>query len=180
MADATASGRASPIARFLGEDHRRLEALLDRATADPERFDGEAYAEFREGLLRHIGMEERILLPAAQKRRGGEPLPGADRLRLQHGAIAALLVPTPTPDVVATIRHLLAAHNPLEEGPGAIYEAAEEALGDEVGAVVERLRAAPRVPVSPFADGAKVLAATRRALERAGFDPASLPLERVE
>ncbi len=172
--------KEGPVARFLGEDHRRLEALLDRATADPERLDADAYAAFREGLLRHIGMEERILLPEAQARRGGEPLPGADLLRLQHGAIAALLVPTPTPDVVATLRAVLAAHNPLEEGPGAIYEAAEEVLGDEVEAVLERLRAAPPVPVAPHVDGPKVLAATRRALERAGFDPAALPLEREE
>jgi hypothetical protein len=41
-------------------------------------------------------MEEKVLLPAAQKARGGEPLQIAAKLRLDHGALAALLVPTPT------------------------------------------------------------------------------------
>jgi hypothetical protein len=79
-----------PIARYLADDHARLEALLTRGATDPA-----AYADFRRGLLRHIGMEEEeILLPAAQRTRGGEPLPAAARLRLDHGALAAL-VPTP-------------------------------------------------------------------------------------
>jgi hypothetical protein len=37
-------------------------------------------------------MEEKVLLPFAQKKRGGEPLPIAAKLRLDHGALAALLV----------------------------------------------------------------------------------------
>ena len=89
------------IHRFLTDDHRRLDALLERAVADVQRFDHAAYAAFRGGLLRHIGLEEKILLPEAQRLRGGEPLAVAATLRLQHGAIAALLVPTPTP----LIRH---------------------------------------------------------------------------
>ena len=43
------------LARFLLDDHRRLEALLDRAATDPA-----AYEAFREGLLRHIAMEEKV------------------------------------------------------------------------------------------------------------------------
>src|SRR5262245_30922604 len=74
----------------------RLDALLERAMSDPENIDDSAYAQFRAGLLKHIGMEEKVLLPAAQKLRGGEPLPVAPRLRLDHGALAALLVPSPT------------------------------------------------------------------------------------
>jgi hypothetical protein len=53
-----------PVASFLAGDHVRLDALLRRATA-PRAIDEAAYAEFRAGLLRHIGMEEKILLPAA-------------------------------------------------------------------------------------------------------------------
>src|SRR5262245_30995230 len=74
------------IARLLGDDHARLAGLLARAAADPA-----AYAAFRRGLLRHIAMEEKILLPTAQRARGGKPLPLAGRLRLDHGALAALL-----------------------------------------------------------------------------------------
>ena len=50
-----------PIAGYLADDHARLDALLTRGTTDPA-----AYADFRRGLLRHIGMEEKILLPVAQ------------------------------------------------------------------------------------------------------------------
>lgn len=158
-----------PIARYLTDDHRRLDALLEQATADPRQLDAEAYAAFRAGLLRHIGMEEKILLPAAQAPRGGEPLPVASTLRLQHGAIAALLVPTPTPDVIATLRAVLAAHNPLEEGPQGLYDTCEALAGDEAEALAARLRAAAEVPVARHVDGPNVENALRRALARAGF-----------
>jgi hypothetical protein len=79
------------VARFLADDHERLDALLRSAVAQPGTIGQAAYAEFRAGLLKHIGMEEKILLPAAQRARGGEPLPIAAKLRLDHGALAALL-----------------------------------------------------------------------------------------
>lgn len=162
-----------PIHRLLTDDHRRLEALLDRAAADPRRIDAGAYAEFRSGLLRHIGIEEKILLPAAQRRRGGEPLPIAATLRLQHGGLAALLVPTPTARVVTTLRAIHAVHDPLEEDPGALYETCERLAADELPALVERMRAAPAVPVSQHVDGPKVWGALERALARAGFSLAA-------
>ena len=171
---------AGSIHRLLADDHRRLDALLERATADPERIDRAAYAEFRARLLKHIGMEEKILLPAAQRRRGGEPLPVAAALRLQHGAIAALLVPTPTVDIIATLRVVLSAHNPLEEDPHGLYETCEKIAGNEVDALLANLRAAPEVPVASHVDGPKVLGAARRALARAGFDVEALPLIRHE
>jgi len=52
---------AGKISQFLCADHARLDDVLRRATADVTRIDHTAYAEFREGLLRHIGMEEKIL-----------------------------------------------------------------------------------------------------------------------
>src|SRR5215831_15391307 len=93
----TARGHTpGPISRLLMADHERLDALLGRAFATPDAIDHQAYAAFRKGLLRHIGMEEKILLPATQRARGGEPLHAAARLRLDHGALAALFVPSPT------------------------------------------------------------------------------------
>ena len=103
------------ISRLLAENHARLDALLARATARAGEIDQTAYAEFRAGLLKHIGMEEKMLLPAAQRARGGEPLPVAAKLRLDHGALAALLVPAPTPAIIATLRRILGAHNAVEE-----------------------------------------------------------------
>ena len=159
-----------PVARFLADDHRRLDALLQRAVAEPGPVGRAAYAEFRAGLLKHIGMEEKILLPGAQRARGGEPLPIAAKLRLDHGALAALLVPSPTPAIIAAIRAVLTAHNAVEEESGGVYEVCEQLAGAAADELLTRLRAAPEVPVHPHVDGARILDAARRALMRAGFD----------
>ncbi|HEY7217848.1 MAG TPA: hemerythrin domain-containing protein [Candidatus Binatia bacterium] len=161
---------AGKIHRSLADDHRRLDALLDRALSDPENIDASAYAQFRAGLLKHIGMEEKILLPAAQKRRGGEPLAVAPRLRLDHGALAALLAPPPTASVVAAIRAILAIHNPIEEDPGGMYDQCEKIVGPEVDQILRRLQNYSEVKVLPHVDSPFVIDAARRALSRAGYD----------
>lgn len=153
-----------PIARYLADDHARLDALLTCGASDPA-----AYADFRRGLLRHIGMEEKILLPAAQRARGGEPLPAAARLRLDHGALAALLVPTSTPAIRAALRGILEQHNALEEGPDGIYAACERLAGADAAALLGSLRTFPEVPVNPHVDSDLVERAMRRALARAGY-----------
>lgn len=107
---------------MLAADHARLDELLSRAVADPARIDPAAYDAFRRGLLKHIAMEEKILLPAAQRLGGNHPLAVAARLRLEHGAIAALLVPTATPAIVAALKTILSTHNALEEGAGGLYQ----------------------------------------------------------
>ncbi len=159
---------STTIGGFLSDDHARLDALLERAIANPERIDREAYNQFRCGLLKHIGMEEKILLPAAQRLRR-EPLELAARLRLDHGALAALLVPTPTAAILRALRTILEGHNRLEEGVGGVYDICERIAGDAAGDLLARLRAAPEVPVAPHVDGPKVMAAARRALARAGY-----------
>ncbi len=159
-----------PIGRMLAADHARLDALLNRAAADPERIDPVPYGEFRRALLKHIAMEEKILLPAAQRLNGNQALAAAARIRLDHGAIAALLVPTPTPRIVAALRAILNAHNQLEECRGGVYEDCDRLAAAESDRIVAQLRSAPEVPAAPFNDGPKVLPAARRALARAGYD----------
>jgi hypothetical protein len=102
---------SGPLTNVLAGDHTRLDGLLQRAMTAEGAVDHAAYAEFRAGLLRHISLEEKILLPAAQRWQGGDPLPMAAKLRLDHGALAALLVPTPTPAIIVAIRTVLVAHN---------------------------------------------------------------------
>ena len=166
VATHSASG---PVARFLAADHARLDALLRRATSQRGHIDGGAYAEFRSGLLKHIGMEEKMLLPAAQRARGGAPLPIAARLRLDHGALAALLVPTPTLAIIAALQRILTAHNAVEEAPDGVYAVCEQLVGDDAEALLTQLRAAPEVPVHAHVDGPRIMDATRRALARAGY-----------
>lgn len=158
------------VTEILEADHRRLEALLDRAGGEDGAIDLPSYAEFRRGLLRHIGMEEKILVPAAREARGGEPLAVAETLRLQHGAIAALLVPSPRPAILRALRDILRRHNTLEEGPGALYETCDRILGERLTGITARLTAAPAVPVAKHVDGPLVEQALRRALARAGFE----------
>jgi hypothetical protein len=159
-----------PLFCFLAGDHARLDGLLRRAMTAASTIDRAAYAEFRAGLLRHISLEEKILLPAAQRWQGGDPLPLAAKLRLDHGALAALLVPSPTPAILAAICTVLTAHNTLEEGPGGVYERCEQLAGAEADALLAQLHAASEVPVAPYSDGPQVMSVVRRALERAGYD----------
>jgi hypothetical protein len=161
---------SGPLTNFLAGDHTRLDGLLRRAMTEASTIDRAAYTEFRAGLLTHISLEEKILLPAAQRWQGGDPLPMAATLRLDHGALAALLVPTPTPTIIAAIRTVLVAHNALEEGPGGVYERCEQLAGAEADVLLSQLHAASEVPVAPYSDGPQVMSVVRRALARAGYD----------
>jgi len=144
---------SDPIETFLTADHARLDNLLARAVRDDGTIDADVYAEFRQGLLRHIAMEEKTLLPYAKAKRHGEALPIANALRRDHGEIAALLVPSPTPALCAQLRAVLARHNPLEEGADGLYAICDHLAGAEAAEVVERLEAQPKVPMAPHYDG---------------------------
>jgi len=157
------------LGELLQADHARLEELLRRSDAAPV-IDGESYRVFRGGLLRHIAMEEKVLLPEARRRRGGEPLNVAKQLRADHAALAALLVPTPTPEIIATIRRVLVEHNPLEEGPGGVYDVCERLAGAELDALVVRVERTPEVPLAPHFDGPRAHASIQSLLKaRAAF-----------
>lgn len=149
---------SGPIARFLSEDHDRLEALLSEATADPDRIEPVAYETFRASLLRHIGIEEKILATAF--RTSGPPDPEFEALarvlRIDHGAIASLLVPSPTHALVREIRSILRPHNGLEEGETGFYAQCDARLAGQAEELVARMRAYPPVPTVAHNDGPRV------------------------
>jgi hypothetical protein len=159
-----------PLHRYLSDDHDRLDRLLDRTVAVPGMITMEAYADFRKGLLRHIAMEEKIVLPAIAQLQGGRQADVAERLRLDHGALVALLVPPPSSSIILTIRSILAVHNALEEHEGGMYQLFERLAGQESGKFLAQLIAAPEVPVVPHNDRPGVLEATQRAVARAGYE----------
>ena len=144
-----------PIATYMREDHARLEALRNAGN----------WWEFRGGLLRHIGLEEKILLPDARRRRGGVPLPAAARLREEHGMLAILFVPAPTPLLRQAIESILLPHNLLEEAPDGIYAECDALAAEEAPGIVERLRLAPEVPQRAYQDDAIVRSQVARTLE---------------
>lgn len=154
------------LSRYLERDHVRIEALLDEAVRDPERFDHRAFETARARLLRHIGIEEKILLPDAARRRGGVPLPVARRLRRDHGAIASLLVPTPDHALVRELQSILVAHDPLEEGPTGLYATCEALAGDEAAELLRRAEAFPEVPLAKHYDGPRAPRTAQEALAR--------------
>jgi hypothetical protein len=110
-----------------------------------------------------------ILLPAARRLGGGETLPIAVTLRGHQRALGALLVPTPTPAIIAAIRTMLVTHNTLEEGPGELYACCEQLTGPEAQVLLAQLETAPEVPVAPYADDPHVMDTVHRALARAAF-----------
>ncbi len=140
----------------LSRDHERLDALLRQSDADPATIDREAFAAFRTGLMRHIAMEEKVLLPEARRLRGGDPLPIARQLKADHAALASLLVPSPTHALVATIRGVLVEHNPLEEGEHGMYAACETLIAGEAARVLAALEAVPPVRASEHVDEARI------------------------
>ncbi len=137
------------IAEYLEADHERLHALLDAARA--EGIPREPYDAFRRGLLRHIGIEEKLLFPEARK--AGATIPHDARLRKDHGRLTALLVPTPTEAILAEIAGILAAHDPLEDGPHGVYAACEHAIGQGVGTLAAKMAQFPEPPLRPNYDG---------------------------
>ncbi len=154
---------------FFEQDHRRLEELFAKATSDPANFDMQAYAEFRKGILRHIAMEEKFVIPAILAARGGAPLHIARQLRFEHGAIAALLVPPPGKGVIETLKKVLAHHHQLEEGTGGLYESCERYAAAEASKVLEKSEGLPEVPVLPHNPSPVAYEAAIRTLARAGY-----------
>lgn len=155
---------------FFTEDHRRLESIFKKATKEKNNVDLEEYHKFRVALLTHIKMEEKILFAAAQRANGGQPLPLQAKLRLDHGALTSLLVCFPSPEVINVIDHIMEEHDVLEEEQGGMYETCENLTRQEIGQLLEELKAVTPVPVHPFNEAAYALDVAKRSVQRAGFD----------
>jgi hypothetical protein len=145
-----------PIRNFLAADHDRLDALLSAAVTPTGTVDLASYEEFRAGLLRHIGIEEKVLFPASKRANGGTPHPMIARLHREHGALALLLVPTPTVEIILEVRSILEGHNEMEEGAGGVYESCDRLLGADLEDVLAQLKAYPPVKLAPHFDGPEV------------------------
>ncbi len=161
---------AGPLYRFLAYDNVALGALPQLSFGCRARIYHAAFGVFRAGLLKHIGIEEKILLPAVRRLCCGKPVPIASRLQLEHDALAALLVPTPTRMIVAALRGIFSGHRAIEEQPGGFYDMCEWLAGPEADTLLARLRTAPEVVAPPYCDSSKTIGAMHRALARAGYN----------
>jgi hypothetical protein len=157
----------SEISDWLTEDHREIERLLRRAVSEAS-FCPEPFEAMRARLLRHIAIEEKVLLRAARDARGGVPLERAERLRREHGAIAALLVPTPDAALARELESLLGPHETLEEGSGGVYAECDALLADRAHELAAAARRYPAVPMAKHYDGPEVVRTRADALVLAG------------
>ena len=155
------------IAAYLAADHARLGELLARATA--HGVDPEAFRAFRGGLLRHIGIEEKLLFRALERQRGA-PHPQAARLHRDHSAIASLLVPTPTPAIVAALGAVLGPHDEAEEAPDGVYAAADALPAAAAAELLARMQAARDPPQSAYNDGPAAFRQIAHTMAAAGID----------
>jgi len=156
-----------PIHDLLRRDHARLAGLLEAACRGGA-VDVPSFEPFRGGLLRHIGMEEKMLLPALKVVCGPDLEPFAKQMKLDHSALAALLVPTPTPAIVGRLKSLLDVHNEMEEGEGGVYELCERLDAATRDALLEKLRGAREVKLAPYQDGERAVASIERSLRATG------------
>lgn len=163
-----------PLYDFFTNDHRRLDGLLGEAIVNPDEIDMEYYHPFRTGLLTHIKMEEKILFPAAQKANGGVALPITAKLRLDHGALTALMTLPPTADVIKVLMYILDKHDLAEEEPGGMYDICEALTQNETEAILEQLAKTTEVPVLAPNPAPIVFEASKRAVARAGYDFSAL------
>jgi hemerythrin superfamily protein len=156
---------AAALHDLLSRDHERLDALLTDCLQPDGTIDMEPYGEFRRGLLRHIGIEEKILFPEVRRRRGDSDV--ERQLHRDHAVLAALLVPPPTAKEIALIRKILEQHNPLEEDQGGLYEVFEDLAGDDLDDLMERVRSYPVVRVSPHSDSTTLRSSLEQLLREA-------------
>ena len=159
-----------PLYNFFTNDHRRIESLFEKAVENPNDVQTDLYHQFRTGLLKHIKMEEKVLFPAAQKANDDVPLSLQAKLRLDHGALTALMVVPPTPDVIKVIRYVMEKHDILEEEEGGMYDVCEKLTESETQNLLEQLENTTEVPVHPHNKADNALKAAKNALDRAGYN----------
>lgn len=162
--------KQTPIHDFFSQDHRRVDALLEKATEDIHHIDLNIYNEFRIALLTHIKMEENILFPAAKKANQNQPLPDFARFRSEHAAITTLLAVYPNPDLIKVLKYVLHKHDEAEEKPGGMYDICENLTQDQTDELLHQLKNITPTPVHPPKKENYVFEAAKRVLARAGYD----------
>ena len=160
---------SGPLRDCLTTDHNMLDALLEFAIEQPGVIEPDAYSDFRKRLLRHISIEEKIILPAIETWQGGRKAPMQDRLHMDHGVIASLMVPPPTRSLIRTLQSIFVSHNPIEENEGGLYDLFEGLAGPETDKYLGLIKSAPEVRVLPHNDRPDLLEFAKQSLVRAGY-----------
>ena len=139
------------ISRFLLEDHRRIDehfkafqdlALHDKAAAT------QAFAEFMEGLKRHMGWEETLLFPLFERQTGMVTFGPTGVRRAEHQQVRTMLQrrqdrlaqSEADDELDRELTRVMLAHNEKEET--VLYPWIDDLLTDmEATAMVEQMKA---------------------------------------
>lgn len=135
-----------PIHAYMARDDERVGSELLRAEQNG-RVNRPAYERFRLGLLRHIALEFRVLIPLARRTPGGA-IPRLDRIFADHALFMSLVALPPTRDGILRLREQLAVHDLVKQRTGGLYDACDRLLATRSGEVIARLRAMPATLLS--------------------------------
>ncbi len=151
------------------EEHLALAAQLRAATGAGGEVDLEAWTSFRKALVRHLAIEERIIVPMLEARRAPELLATRSELAHDHAALMTLLVPAPNPIWLTDLAERLAHHVAAEEGPGGLYELLDRHLASSARELLEAARSLRTIELGPPAEGAATGVAVSLALAAVGL-----------
>ncbi|MEW6434776.1 MAG: hemerythrin domain-containing protein [Myxococcota bacterium] len=144
----------SRVTRLLAAEHADSQAKLRACVGPDDAVDLRRFDDFRHALLRHIAIEEKVLMPALTKALGRPPL-FQNGLRKDHAGVAALCVPTPTREWVEDLRELLEHHQRVEEAPGGFYALVDHHLGGDP-LLLDAVATFPALTLPEFVRGPKV------------------------
>lgn len=157
-----------PIATVFAAEHQALRAMLRDCLATPAGVDLARFEQFRQALLHHIAVEEKVLLPALE-RKLGHPTLMHEAMRKDHAGVAALCVPAPNRAWVEALQLQLEEHHRVEEGDHGFFALCDLWIADEAPAVLAAAREFPPLHLTPFNDGRRVRDHLAEVLEATGL-----------
>lgn len=161
----------SRVTRLLAAEHAESQAKLRACVGPDGTVDLKRFDEFRHALLRHIAIEEKVLMPALTKALGKPPL-FQNGLRKDHAGVAALCVPTPTREWVEDLRELLEHHQRVEEATGGFYALVDHHLGGDP-LLLDEVASFPALTLPDFVRGPKVRELLQEVLALTGITDGS-------
>lgn len=143
------------IHEYLANDHARLDALLARATASPDRID---VPQLRDELVRWRRNEQGrdggvVRMERAEERRHRITLGSREREEnlLFHRDV------TEQPGAKLVVRHVvLDEHNPLEDAPDGLYDHCDRTAGDTALQLLAQMQAILPIRVAQHVDEPRI------------------------
>ncbi len=145
-------------------EHRELLAMIAACTPRDGEVDLQAFDRYRLRQLRHVAIEEKVLLPVLAGRASLSPA-FQNGLRKDHEAIVVLCVTAPDPDFVHDLQEFISWHQRVEEQPGGLFDLYDQQVGDDRG-VDKALAQLPAIALPSFATGAGVSVVVQQTLRQ--------------